>query len=189
MARPLAYNPEDVLQSAKNVFWTRGYEAASLDVLTRETGLGKSSLYHAFGSKHALYLAVLDSYGKEEMAAAASILDPTEPVLSLRTFLSSIPNAVRLHGDRRGCLLCNASIDVAQSHPDVAARVKRHFSPVLDRLHTFEGMTNAQANHILATFMGLQVMARGGFGPDAMDLIIDETVSAFDRARRAATRP
>ncbi|MEM8605233.1 MAG: TetR family transcriptional regulator, partial [Cyanobacteria bacterium P01_H01_bin.121] len=33
------------------VFWTHGYEAASLSALLKQMGIGKKSLYDTFGNK------------------------------------------------------------------------------------------------------------------------------------------
>jgi hypothetical protein len=42
-----------------NVFWRFGYEHTSLDVLMREMGIARQSLYDTFGDKRALYLQAL----------------------------------------------------------------------------------------------------------------------------------
>ena len=62
MARPRKFAEGDVVAAARDEFWTRGYAATSVDDLTAATGLGKGSLYGAFGDKHGLYLRALDDY-------------------------------------------------------------------------------------------------------------------------------
>ncbi len=58
MARPREFNVDTVLESAMQVFWAKGYESTSLDDLCEATGLGRSSLYAAFGDKRALTTAL-----------------------------------------------------------------------------------------------------------------------------------
>ena len=62
MPRPRMFNETDVVAAARDEFWTRGYAATSVDDLTNVTGLGKGSLYGAFGDKHGLFLRALDDY-------------------------------------------------------------------------------------------------------------------------------
>ena len=68
MGRPRSFDEADVLQRAMDCFWTRGYEASSLDDLCGAMGISRSSFYQCFGNKHDLLLATLDRYGDETMA-------------------------------------------------------------------------------------------------------------------------
>ena len=62
MPRPRKFDESDVVAAARDEFWLRGYAATSVDDLTSVTGLGKGSLYGAFGDKHGLFLRALDDY-------------------------------------------------------------------------------------------------------------------------------
>ena len=55
MGRPRAFSESDVVASASAVFARRGFAAASVDDLVRATGVGRASLYGAFGSKDGLF--------------------------------------------------------------------------------------------------------------------------------------
>jgi TetR/AcrR family transcriptional repressor of nem operon len=54
MGRPREFDFNDTLERAMQTFWAKGYEATSLDDLCAATGLGRSSLYAAFGDKQSL---------------------------------------------------------------------------------------------------------------------------------------
>src|SRR6478672_9887802 len=60
--RPRAFDPEAALDRAMHVFWTKGYEGASLSNLTRAMRINRPSLYAAFGNKEQLFKKVLDRY-------------------------------------------------------------------------------------------------------------------------------
>ena len=57
--RPREFDAGAALDGAMRLFWRVGYEAASLPDLEAATGLARSSLYNAFGSKRDLYLKAL----------------------------------------------------------------------------------------------------------------------------------
>ena len=44
------------------LFWERGYRATTPAELGEALDIGRGSLYHAFGSKHALYRRALEQY-------------------------------------------------------------------------------------------------------------------------------
>ncbi|MFQ5515679.1 MAG: TetR/AcrR family transcriptional regulator [Myxococcota bacterium] len=51
---------EKILDTAEAVFAARGFAGVGLREVAERVGLGKSSLFHHFPSKHALYVAVLE---------------------------------------------------------------------------------------------------------------------------------
>lgn len=56
MARERAFDEDQVLQAAADVFAVHGYGNTSLAMLLDATGVGKQSLYNSFGDKRSLYL-------------------------------------------------------------------------------------------------------------------------------------
>ena len=60
--RPLAFNQDVALDKALNVFWSRGYEGASMAELTEALGINKPSIYAAFGNKETLFRKTLARY-------------------------------------------------------------------------------------------------------------------------------
>jgi TetR/AcrR family transcriptional regulator, transcriptional repressor for nem operon len=60
MGRDRQFDEEQVLAAATEQFATYGYNGTSLSMLAAATGLGKQSLYNAFGDKQSLYLKTVD---------------------------------------------------------------------------------------------------------------------------------
>ncbi|MEM9908677.1 MAG: TetR/AcrR family transcriptional regulator [Cyanobacteria bacterium P01_D01_bin.44] len=58
------FDTEVALTKAMEVFWARGYEAASLSELLKTMGIGKKSLYDTFGNKRSLFLKSLEHYAQ-----------------------------------------------------------------------------------------------------------------------------
>jgi TetR/AcrR family transcriptional regulator, transcriptional repressor for nem operon len=123
MARPRSFDEAKVLAAARDLFWHTGYAATSLDDLVAATGLGKGSLYGAFGDKRSLFLRVLDDYCTGAVSAIRKSLEGPDSgaVGRLRSFLRS--SAKKSTGpESRGCLLAKSTAELAVRDPEVARR-------------------------------------------------------------------
>ncbi|HEU4539294.1 MAG TPA: helix-turn-helix domain-containing protein, partial [Polyangiaceae bacterium] len=67
MGRPRKFDTRAVLAAARSEFQAKGYAATSCDDLMVATGLGKGSMYGAFGDKRQLFLSVLADYSSERL--------------------------------------------------------------------------------------------------------------------------
>ena len=72
--RPRQFEDKEIIDAAVAVFSTNGYAGTSAQNLCDSTGLGRGSLYNAFGSKQALYEQALLRSHEQTMAAQLSIL-------------------------------------------------------------------------------------------------------------------
>jgi AcrR family transcriptional regulator len=62
MGRLKAFNRDDVLDSAIQIFWKKGYADTSLSDLEKATGVNKSGLYSEFKDKDDIFLESLRRY-------------------------------------------------------------------------------------------------------------------------------
>ncbi|WP_028803719.1 TetR/AcrR family transcriptional regulator [Streptomyces sp. 142MFCol3.1] len=60
--RPRAFDVDEALDRALEVFWRHGYEGAGISQLTAAMGINPPSLYNTFGNKEELFRQVLDRY-------------------------------------------------------------------------------------------------------------------------------
>ena len=72
--RPREFDPDETLSKIMRLFWENGYEATGLSEITSVTGLGKASLYKAFGNKQSMYLKALKHYEGLMVDAAVAVL-------------------------------------------------------------------------------------------------------------------
>ncbi len=126
MARPREFDPDTALECAMQAFWAKGYEATSLDDLCEATGLSRSSLYAAFGDKHALLLRALDRYEELSAARISQALGRRLPIReALAALLSEFVDQIVAGPGRRGCFIGNCAAELVRHDRDALARVRR----------------------------------------------------------------
>jgi AcrR family transcriptional regulator len=100
---------EDALDRAMDVFWRKGYEAASLSDLTHAMGVNAPSLYACFESKEGLFRAVLDRYEQNGKDFLKTVLEASTARGSAEAFLNGV--AMRVSDpDTPGCLLLQSGL-------------------------------------------------------------------------------
>jgi len=102
--RPREFCPDAALAAALGVFWSRGYEGASMAELTEAMGITKPSLYAAFGNKEALFGKALDLYEREKMAYTREALEqPTARAVAEHFMRGALANQCSANGPK-GCM-------------------------------------------------------------------------------------
>ncbi len=92
-----ARSREAVLDAAERLIAAQGYEAATVAGLVKEAGIPASSIYHYFGSKEGVLLAVMER-GAEQFFAELPV--PDRRVGSQREHLEALVRAVAATLDR-----------------------------------------------------------------------------------------
>ncbi|WP_402463503.1 TetR/AcrR family transcriptional regulator [Isoptericola aurantiacus] len=113
MGRAQTFETDRVVRAALGVFWRSGYEGASVPALEAATGLNRSSIYHAFGSKRGLFDAAVGAYldGVVRPRLAPLRADPVAPD-AIVDYVTGLRDALGRAGEiqaEAGCLLVNAS--------------------------------------------------------------------------------
>ena len=93
--------------------------------LVAASGLLKGSLYGAFGDKRALYLAALKHYDRTRIQAGIDMLDGDgSPRQKIARLFDSVIESTKRGIFAGGCLLCNASLEMAATNRPVKNEVK-----------------------------------------------------------------
>lgn len=124
--RPRTFDEASALEAALLVFWQKGYEATSLDDLTRAMSLSRSSFYAAFGSKQALFRRALSHYSRNGLQNLKSVAQSAEgnPVDAMMQALSNP------QGGAKGCMLVNCITELAPHDEGVAEIGRRHLEKI-----------------------------------------------------------
>jgi AcrR family transcriptional regulator len=110
---------ERILQSARELFYRDGINAASVDAIAAAAGTNKMTLYRHFSSKDELVAAYLQSLAVEGDALwdTAREQHPGEPQAQLRFLLRRV-SEFAADPAGRGCALANAAVELAEpKHP------------------------------------------------------------------------
>ncbi|MCV7298395.1 TetR/AcrR family transcriptional regulator [Mycobacterium barrassiae] len=136
MARPRKFDESDVVAAAREEFWTRGYGATSVDDLTAATGLGKGSLYGAFGDKHGLFLRALDDYIDTTLGTVrAQLTDPEYRAYErLTRHIRWQASSVAADKARRGCMVARTAAELGSSDDAVEDKIARVYAVWRDEL-------------------------------------------------------
>src|SRR5882757_8393783 len=195
MARPRSFDEEAVLRAVTDQFWATGYAGTSLDDILAATGLGKGSLYGAFGDKHELFLRVFDDYCTAVTEAVRQALDGPDVGAygRLRALVLAVADATASDICLRGCLLAKATAELAAQDAAVAARARQTFEALEELIASCvaaaqrAGDINPQADParlgglLLAVVRGIEALGKGGSGPDSLHAIAETALAVLPR--------
>ena len=180
MARPREFDRDAALEKALRVFWAKGFAATSTDDLRVAMGIGRQSLYGAFGDKRTLYLEALDTYQQRtNIGHVMRLSGPTSPIKGIEDLLSGLVSEDDCER-ALGCMGVGSVGEFGVTDPDLNSR-RNSASAALGRRileRVLEGQRSGEINPVLdaeettafiqMTMTGLQVAARGG--AKALDL-------------------
>jgi TetR/AcrR family transcriptional regulator, transcriptional repressor for nem operon len=176
MARPRKFVEDQVIGAARDQFWAHGYAGTSLDDLVAVTGLGRGSLYGAFGDKHTIFMRALDEYSTATMAVVrAELRDSAESAYDrLVGHIRSMARVNAADSKRRGCLTAKSAAELAATDKAVARRVKRFLDAyqaelaetiaAAQREGDLDGAVDSQdlAALVLVILRGMEALRKGG---------------------------
>lgn len=179
MPRPRKFDEADVIAAARDEFWTRGYGATSVDDLTAATGLGKGSLYGAFGDKHGFFMRTLDDYIATSLDMVHTQLhDPRYSAYDrLVRHIRWQADAVAADKDRRGCMMARTAAELGFTDAEVEDKIERAYSNWRSELaYTIaeaqrdgdidrKADSQALAGTLLAFMRGVEALHEGGVKP------------------------
>ena len=189
--RPREFDVEEALAAALHVFWTKGYEGASLTDLTEAMGITRPSLYAAFGNKEALFRKALDLYEREKLTFMKEAIDaPTSREVAERLLRGALERQMS-SCDPKGCLgvissvACGAEAEGIRA--EVVARGEIAKRSLVDRFERakIEGDLPPTADPIglttmlIAILQGLALQAGNGSSCRDLQAMIDTSLAVW----------
>jgi TetR/AcrR family transcriptional regulator, transcriptional repressor for nem operon len=173
VARPKEFKHDVVLDRAMQAFWSRGYEATSIQHLVDRMGIQRGSLYDTFGDKRTLFFAAIDRYDRVVTAQLLAALDePASGKDAIRRFFRIKVELAMEPGRPRGCLVTNSAAELASRDRGTAtkigavlAKIEASFNRAVVRAQNAGEIDPRRNARALARFLtssaqGLSVMAK-----------------------------
>lgn len=190
------------MRAARDQFWSVGYNGTSIDDLSAVTGLGRGSLYGAFGDKHALFLRALDSYNSDALGAWRSALGRPGPALPvLERHVRNVAEGIIWDAERRGCMMAKIAAELSAVDEGVAERI----AAVVRGLHgalrdcvaraQAEGSLDAEADAgslaslLLAVLRGLEALGKAGATPEVVKGAAEQALVLLPRVSTDGDAP
>lgn len=99
------FDPQEALEIATQLFWTKGYSATGMAELQEQMGIGRKSIYDTFGNKRQLFIKSLQFYSDSVVRKITSGLNKEgSPLQNVRRVLRSLQEE-HSEPDSIGCLL------------------------------------------------------------------------------------
>ena len=178
------------------VFWSHGFEAASMADLCAATGLNKPSLYAAFGDKAQLFRQALERYAKTQAEPHLRILEREPDVrAAIAGFLASMADVLADPAKPGGCFIVNAtaacgtgdlpsSVEAAvrRAHAITSEAIRERLARA-GRQGQFPAGTRleALADFLLTVVAGMAVRAKAGMPRADLDPVIAMALAGIPR--------
>ncbi len=191
--RPRSFDRQAALERAMEVFWERGYQAASMTDLTEAMGINSPSLYAAFGSKEALYREAVEHFAETE---SDDILAPLRNAPTAREaiegYLVASARTFTRPGRPPGCMVVLSAVN-AVGVGEETGRILREMragsvTMIEERLQRAvdEGELpaslerHAVASYYVTVQQGMSIQARDGASRTMLETIAQGAMAAWE---------
>jgi AcrR family transcriptional regulator len=170
------------LDSAAELFWSKGFADTSLDDLSVAMGMGRPSIYNAFGDKQALFLRALERFRDTTGSSPMRAMEGKDSIgEALAAFFRQIVAYTTVDRSHLGCLL--GSVAPVSDLPEVRRFLKVNLDmterQIADRLSAAVRSGQLPAGYCVeqgarrAVNAMLSLAARARLGSSRKELLID----------------
>jgi len=194
MARPQEFEYNEVLNSAMQLFWRKGYATTSIKDLTEVTNLQPGSLYGTFKNKRSLFLESLDFYFFNLYTSINKILQSDKaPLERIENFFEYFIAQKKDDIDRKSCLLVNTlleipveDIEINKQVADMFLKIENEFLMILIEAQERGDLNNqtdpeALSKMLMSGIFGLQVYNRMQPDQQGLKKIINSLLSTLKK--------
>jgi TetR/AcrR family transcriptional repressor of nem operon len=193
MARTKDFDENEVLTKAMHIFWSRGYNATSMEDLVGGLDISRSSLYNTYTDKHTLFIKALEHYQKIAHTKIQEIINGSGSAKeTIKKIIEQATVGLSDNKKRIGCFMVNAEVEVAPHDKKVNSLVCNNDQQIEDAFYQLiqKGkksgeIKNRQDARTLARFIsntvkGMHVTAKSTSDKSVFNEIIMLTISILD---------
>lgn len=114
MGRPREFDLDEAVDTARRLFWKKGYDGTSMSDLLGELKISAPSFYFAFSSKEALFEQIVDSYHQRLVDVTGRALQRGSLSEIVERLLSGYAEIFTESPGSPGCLILNSSLPVRE---------------------------------------------------------------------------
>jgi len=197
--RPRSFDRDAALDAAMQVFWAKGFEAASLSDLTKAMGINPPSLYATFGDKEKLFLEAMARYRGNQGEACPYAAEPTARG-AIEKLLTNLACEFTDSCHPRGCMMVMAattSTGTSAAFQQVLARQrdegKAHLKAriqqgIKDGDMPADTDAAALANFYQAIIAGMSLQARDGATRKTLLGMVETAMRAWPESPKAPAK-
>ena len=192
MVRTRTFNPSTALSAAVELFASKGYADTSMEDIVRATGVSRYGLYGTFGNKRELFEQALERFaegmGKQSFLR---LLEPDASLAHIRKIFDERVADMCCAEEHKGCMFIHTAMQLAPEDEELQGvlkkfmkRMSKAFAIGLEsakvRNEVRADLDSAATGELLtSTMFGLAVLGRTGFGQDALNSIVDNTLASL----------
>jgi AcrR family transcriptional regulator len=128
MSRNKAYNEQEVLEKAMNLFWKNGYATTSMLQLEKEMGINKFSIYSSFGSKMGLMQASIKCYAQKLNALVVKLQNRVGGADAIQQYFYDFIHFSKENNLQKGCLITNTANECIEENNTEIQQLLGHYT-------------------------------------------------------------
>lgn len=193
MARPKEFEREKVLDRATRLFWERGFGGTSISDLEAAMGIGRTSIYAAFGAKEDLFMAAIDHYDATYSIKLRNALNAGLPVRqAIERYFEELMIAFGDPDLPLGCLVTNVAVEGDRGTTRMGRRIAASITRAEDTFYRVlrqaqvEGAIDSRADvraigrYLVASTHGLSALAKATSDINALRDVVTVILTSVD---------
>ncbi len=201
MGRLPAFQREDVLNKASQVFLRNGFQRTTIKDITKATGLQPGSIYAAFENKTGLYTEVIEHYTKCQISVLDACEKQSDTSLgAIKAFFKMTDGHTTERTVSANCLLIYGAFEIPEKEKELRYYVQLKLQEIESRIYVL--LVKAQENNeivcdenpielarfLMTLLFGHRILAQLHASPETMNNTIDRVfrVLEFNHAETKA---
>lgn len=169
MARKKEYIESEVIQKAMNLFWRNGYETTSMQMLEKEMGINKFSMYASFGSKNGIFIESLKCYKTKLNVLIEKLNSSNSGNLGIKQYFYDFIEFSKETEIAKGCLITNTVNELGKDSDERISnllveftdKIKLSFANSLKQdVSKNKATIQQQSDYLLISMFGLSSASR-----------------------------